>query len=72
MKIINSTNEVYEFSNKEVENILIWAFGYADIARQGFLPIDLEKNVENSNLYKKLKQCLRDEVEVIQRTRRYY
>ena len=70
MKLTNSKNEVYKFTDEEVIEVFIWAFGFADIASQGLLPIDLDNNVENSQLYKKLKQCLRDDVEIIQKTRR--
>lgn len=70
MIVTNSKNEVYKFTNGEVVEIFIWAFGFADIAHKGLLPIDLDNNMENTNLYKKLKQCLRNNIEVIQKTRR--
>lgn len=70
MKLTNSKNEVYKFTDEEVIEVFIWAFGYADIASQGLLPIDLDNSVENAELYRKLKQCLRDDIEIIQKTRR--
>ena len=69
MKITNSKNEVYKFTNDEVLEVFIWGYGYADIAKQGLLPIDLENNVKNAELYKKLKQCLENDIEIIQRVR---
>ena len=67
MNLTNSKNEIYEFSESEILEVFIWGFGYADIARKGLLPIDLDNNVENANLYKKLKQCLENDIEVIQK-----
>ena len=66
MKITNSVNETYKFTAREITEIFIWAYGYADIARQGFLPVDLDRNVENAEIFRKLKQLLRNDIEVIQ------
>ena len=70
MKVTNSVNEVYEFSPREITEIFMWAYGYPDIARQGFLPVDLDNNVENAEIFRKLNQLLRNDIEVIQKTRR--
>ena len=70
MLVTNSANEVYKFTEREVTEIFSWAYGYADIARQGLLPIDLDNNVENGEIFRKLKQLLRNDVEVIQKTKR--
>lgn len=48
----------------------MWAFGYADIKQKGLLPIDLDNNVENAEIFRKLKQLLRNDIEVIQKVRR--
>lgn len=69
MKITNSKNEVYKFTDEEVIDILIWAFGYMDLEEKRLLPIDIENNVENATLKRKLRQCIEGDIEIIQRTK---
>lgn len=70
ISVTNSLNEVYQFTAREITEIFMWAFGYADIKQKGLLPIDLDNNVENAEIFRKLKQLLRNDIEVIQKVRR--
>lgn len=69
MRITNSKNEIYKFTDEEVIDILIWAFGYMDLEEKRLLPIDIENNVENATLKRKLRQCIEGDIEIIQRTK---
>lgn len=69
MRITNSKNEVYKFTDEEVIDILIWAFGYMDLEEKRLLPIDIENNVKNATLKRKLRQCIEGDIEIIQRTK---
>ena len=68
MKVTNSKDETYNFTEKEMLKVFMYAYGYIDLSIKGHLPIDLGKNVEISNLNKKLRQCFKDEYEVIEKT----
>lgn len=71
MKITNSKNETYKFENEEVLEILAWAFGYMDLYEKRFLPIDMDENMENITLRKKLRQCMEGDLKIIEKTRKY-
>ena len=70
MKVTNSKGEVYKFSKEEMELMLMWAYGYMDLARTGYLPVDLgtENDMQINNFKRKLEQCLDGEYEITEKT----
>ena len=69
MEVTNSKGEKYSFDGEEIQLILMWAYGYMDLARCGHLPIDLDtkNNIKIANFKRKLEQCLDGEYEIISR-----
>ncbi len=69
MEVTNSKGEKYSFDGEEIQLILMWAYGYMDLARCGYLPIDLDtkNNIKIANFKRKLEQCLDGEYEIISR-----
>ena len=69
MKVTNSKGEVYKFNKEEMELMLMWAYGYMDLARSEHLYIDLgdRDDIKIANFKKKLRQCLDGQYEVMKR-----
>lgn len=69
LTVINSKDEKYKFNEKEIQLILMWAYGYMDLSRCGYLPIDLDikDNMDIYNFKRKLEQCLDGEYKIYER-----
>ena len=72
MRVTNAKGEVYKFDSEEVTTLFMWAYGYLDLSAKGHLTIDLEVDIKISELKRKLKECMKDQVGIIEKTRRYY
>lgn len=69
LTVKNSKDEIYKFNEKEIQLILMWAYGYMDLSRTGYLPIDLgtENDMEIYNFKRKLEQCLDGQYEITEK-----
>lgn len=72
MRVTNAKGEVYKFDSEEVTTLFMWAYGYMDLSDKGHLPIDLDVDIKISELKRKLKECMKDQVGITEKTRRYY
>ena len=67
MEVTNSKGDIYKFSKAEMRIVFMYAFGYSDISRKGFLPIHRNNTMLETEVSEKLGQCFKDEYELIQK-----